>query len=1049
MNRFRCQVKCCLLFFSGLLFLGLAGTVMPVNAGEPKDNTKLEKWLRGMNNEKMLLLGGDSALPDRITDLYDYREQLNNALIKEFARRLEAPKTDPAGAAKVKGKTAAFTKPGASVKVDGKIAIKDLLAPAEVHLEDVTAEAFLGEPFSIGSLKLKFTSGNGPVIYPDQQLFFDAIGERAHFKTFDVTYQRSDNEPTMMVDRIHVLFLIRGPDTCQVSLSSVEGALLDKREIEPIQDDIRHRELLREWWSQFSVIPTSYGREQRELKQSLLDILARRLKLPGPWPSVTQTDDAANESSLEHQFERGIGMLFGIESVTLAMQTQATLNQMGRFEKADQPIPAFRPFESVTIPPVPQGTWIEPIAMHVPAECFYLRTGGLANYRQFRQFLLGWGGSLNDIVSNGAVDHNSRERIEGQLGLSPDNLFAETFDPLIADMALIGFDPMFDEGASVGILFQARQSVELALELANVIKEHRHQARSRVPDSEEKRVTIEGQDVSFLTSSDNRIRSFYAIKGEYHLVTNSQRLVSRFIQASNGTNSLGGLNEYRYARRQTNQISQNRMKQEPLAMLYLSDPFFQNMIGPRFRIELTRRRQAAEELKQYQLALMMAKSERVDATNRDKLIELKFLPSGFGTRPDASYPILERGNLRDSLRGAPGYFTPIADAPPRKATQSEVTAYQQFISEYSAKWRKIDPVTVVFSSDRPDGNGLTRVGLDIVITPYAREHYSTLRDHLAAPNDLRVARLNDDLVSLDTSIRSGQHSHSSHLLYLGLRDDVVPFVLKHGEIELVNGAKGASYAKGNSYAAISPPSTDMLKLLATVFNRVQRKNDQANGAEPQPKASSTSGGGGMSVVGLVITGLIIKNDNVLKDALQHLMPIASSEGWTVASLNRSLREDVLQKIATERVNSSPQVRLRVGSLSNSKVEPYIQAHTYLASRRTSYENARFLNDVSEWLQLPPKDSRDSIETVLGTQLRCPLGGDFQLSSAEGHSYWTGTGWPQASLFTETNTPESWTFSFLDWLRGLELQFNLDQTTLRANINLLGCSRLGNVAFHVI
>ena len=100
--------------------------------------------------------------------------------------------------------------------------------------------------------------------------------------------------------------------------------------------------------------------------------------------------------------------------------------------------------------------------MHVPAECFYLRTGSLANYRQFRQFLLGWGGSLNDIVSNGAVDHQSRERIEGQLGLAPDQIETDVFDQMITDMALIGCDPMFDDGASVGLLFQASKSHELA-----------------------------------------------------------------------------------------------------------------------------------------------------------------------------------------------------------------------------------------------------------------------------------------------------------------------------------------------------------------------------------------------------------------------------------------------------------------------------------------------------------------------------------------------------------------------------------------------------------
>ncbi len=226
----------------------------------------------------------------------------------------------------------------------------------------------------------------------------------------------------------------------------------------------------------------------------------------------------------------------------------------------------------------------------------------MANYHQFRQFLLGWGGSLNDIVSTGGVDHRSRERIEGQLGLAPDQFATDEFDALITDMALIGCDPMFDDGASIGILFQARSDKDLA----SVIKDQRNQARLRVPESEERRVTIDGHDVSFLTSVDHRIRSFYAIDGDFHLVTNSYHLLTRFFQAGSGTGTLGSLNEFRYARDQTNQIGKAN-PQQPLAILYLSDPFFQNLISPHYRIELTRRRQAAQELKQYQLALMVSK----------------------------------------------------------------------------------------------------------------------------------------------------------------------------------------------------------------------------------------------------------------------------------------------------------------------------------------------------------------------------------------------------------------------------------------------------------
>ena len=1033
MNRLRCHANLWFVFFSGFMFFYVASTVASVNGDDPKDKSKyeqLEQQLHGLTNQELRSLAEDATVPAPIRDLHVSPDQLNNALIQELARRLETPKTHTAETSEAKGTATADSSTDEGDEVDDKVSVKKMLdVPDEIKLANVSVESFLGAPFAVGMVELKYEPGQGPIVYPDQPLFLDSTDQRAHYIAFDLSYQQRDNEPTMMVDRIRVLFLLRGSASCQVSLRTVAGSLLEKKDVQPIQDEGRHGEMLRQWWKQFSVIPTSYGREQRELKESLLDMLARRLRLPGPWPRIAKIDDGVNETSLEHQFERGIGMLFGIESVKLAMRTDTALSQSGRLEKADQPVPGRPALQSVAIPQAPPTTWIEPIAMHVPAECFYLRTGSLANYRQFRQFLLGWGGSLDDIVSTETVDHQSRARIEGQLGLSPDQFSNDEFDKLIDDMALIGCDPMFDEGAAVGILFQARNSNDLA----SILKVQRNQTRLRVPESEERRVTVEGHDVSFLTSDDHRVRSFYAIDGDFHLVTNSEHLLARFFEASNGTDSLGSLDEFRYARYQTNQID-SRNEQQPLAMLYLSDPFFRNLISPQYRIELTRRRQAAQELKQCQLAMMIAKAERIDAVTTDQLIKSKLLPSGFGTRPDGSYPIFEKGKFRDSRRGALGYFLPIPDVPPQKATQTEVHSYQQFIGQYSQEWKRIDPVTVVFSRGKSDKDGLQHVGLDIVITPYAPQHYALLSQYLAPASDWRVAPMNDDLVSLDTSIRSGQGSPYSHLLYLGLRDDDVPYVIEDGQIKLVDRSKGSTYAKSNSYAAISPPSTEVLRILAMAFNRVQRQQDRrAIPAErTQPIPPRVGRPAGFSFFNLFMSFAILKSSDVFKYA----SPVTSDNNWMVASTNYSLRQDVISELSQERSFSSPQVRLRVKSLANSKVEPYIQAYTYLASRKASSENAKFLNDVTGWLQLPVAESRESVETVLGACLRCPLGGDFNLSDLDDHSFWAGTQWPETSYFAETKTPRSWKFAFLDWLRGLDLRFDIDQTTLRAHIDML-------------
>lgn len=50
--------------------------------------------------------------------------------------------------------------------------------------------------------------------------------------------------------------------------------------------------------------------------------------------------------------------------------------------------------------------------------------------------------------------------------------------------------------------------------------------------------------------------------------------------------------------------------------------------------------------------------------------------------------------------------------------------------------------------------------------------------------------------------------------------------------------------------------------------------------------------------------------------------------------------------------------------------------------------------------------------------------------------WTGTTWSESSRYEITETPPSWEFPFLHWLQGLDLAFNIDPTTLHAEIGMV-------------
>ncbi len=451
------------------------------------------------------------------------REQLNELLLRELARRWQ----QPAGQVEAESPEEHHEQPKSpSVKpqrqerdaetvAEAPIAdarsIENPAEPAKIIIENALTEAFAGEPMGAGRMELVFAIGHGPIVYPDQSFVLVESDQRAHYAAFDLEYEKTDESTPYRVQRVEVLFLVRGKGPLELSLRTAGRELFNQQIAGTVQDQRNAQRVKEQWWQLFSRLDDAQTADHRQLRVAMLDILARRHGCPIPEPAIRQTVPEQLDG-LEAQFERAIGMLLGIESVKLAMQDDVTLRESTRIEQADRAIPKRPTMRSIPIPSFRKGP-IEAIAMHVPEECFYLRTGSVANYRYFRSFLTGWGGNLNDIVSRGTLDHDVRRKIEFQLAIDSSKEATESIEQAISDIALIGCDPLFYDGAAVGVLLQADDSWALA----DALKKQRVRMRDKFADIDVRRVTVMQHPVSLLSTEDNRVRSFYAIDGQYHL----------------------------------------------------------------------------------------------------------------------------------------------------------------------------------------------------------------------------------------------------------------------------------------------------------------------------------------------------------------------------------------------------------------------------------------------------------------------------------------------------------------------------------------------------
>ncbi len=195
-------------------------------------------------------------------------------------------------------------------------------------------------------------------------------------------------------------------------------------------------------------------------------------------------------------------------------------------------------------PPSALPTSIEPLAAHVPQECFYLRFGNFTNYLWYRDFMRHWQGDLGNMLVVESVDRNISERFQQQISVGETKIARVMGPTVVKDVAIIGMDAYLRDGATMGILFQANNN----LLLGNNLSGQRQDAKSKHADAVEETVQIAGHDVSYIHTPDGRLRSYYALDGDYHLVANSRKLVERFYQAGAGDHPLAATSDFQDCR---------------------------------------------------------------------------------------------------------------------------------------------------------------------------------------------------------------------------------------------------------------------------------------------------------------------------------------------------------------------------------------------------------------------------------------------------------------------------------------------------------------------
>lgn len=784
----------------------------------------------------------------------------------------------------------------------------------------------------------------------------------------DLVRDLSEEDRPVTVAR-EVTFLFRGDEPLRVRLSQPD--LAGRTELllrpAPAPAGSTHQQILLQWWNGYTqalMRQMDQGDYPPIIESYLIALLSGRLDLP--LPEAFLTADPTEEASMLSTLK----LIAGTEAIRTSILRRAAAGVDGAASVSDLPVPAGPQWQPVVSEPPGVDVPREPTASRVPPECFYLRFGSFENYIWFRNLSEEYGGDIGRMVTLRGIENAAARRMESQLNLKTTELSRVLGASVIEDQAIIGRDLFLNDGASLGVLFRAKNTFLLRTSL-----ESERSALVRTdPTVKLSRLTIDGSEVTLLATPDNRVRSFMAVDGEYVFVTNSRTLVRRFLEVGRSGQSLASTPEFQLARQLV------PLERQDTVFAYFSPQMLRGLVGPDYLIELRRRLQSDTDIALLRLARLASAAEAQPLWEIDDLIDAGFLPLGFGRRGDGSGVIAAGDDILDSLRGRSGTFLPIADVEIKAVTAEEDQWYRRIAEYHNSQWQQMDPIVVgLRRSNLPEAPGIDRLEVHAEVAPWSPEKYGSLAKQLGPPTRVRIDFAPDDIVAAQAHVVSDQLRGSipPHHLFAAIKDTVPPTpeqfdgILKsYGALRSLPGYIGAWPLPGLldrlplGLGRGQPVGPGMTRLVGGLY-RFQ--------------------GGGFSIV------------SFQPDVIQASLPF----------------------IAADEADDLAQIRVQVGNLVGSRLQSWANEQLFQRTAAASRAGADLLGLLTRQLKVDRQDAPRVARELLGGELQDPLGGRYMLAanplSLEGSQHWVSTSWSQGEV--PAVPPAGYLAPILSWFRG--------------------------------
>ncbi len=853
-------------------------------------------------------------------------------------------------------------------------------APLDMIIQNqpliLRTEAYAGQPYGVGRVTFRLRQGDemiervGATLLTDREnrVFYPMVS-RSALRTFIENVTGSQGgQPD---DAQTVWFLFKGNQPLNLTLqgSGSVSFQVPVKNVRPKQFDRQEVQ----WWQTLNRVINAQMEASDYppmIEIYLMAMLGRRMGM-----SVS-TPKPRNKDPMLQTFE----LMFDVESLRSDTIRDWMLNGVA-VALADQEIPNPIQWTPLTVENLPQDINIEPIAKCVPEECFYLRFGTWQNQLWLQRLLEEFGGDLSRMIQVRGFKYRIQSKFLDQLAIQStewDRLFGGN---LIDDVAVIGSDTYFDNGSAVGVLLHARATESLRNNLKN--KRAKFAEANKNLGATIRLIEFGDDTIEFLSTPDNRYRSFYAVSGDCHLVTTSLVIAQRFLESGRGIGSLADSEEYRFARYNM------PLELDHTVFVYVSTRFLQQLLTPQYQIELRRRNRIVTSIMLLEMARMAANNEQSRDQSVEGLVREGYLPDGFGQRADGGGFQTVGDHWVDSVRGRRGFFKPIPDVSIGSVTAEEVRWFQDRAAFFAQSIRTLDPMFIAIK--RYDhGKNVERVAFDARLAPFGEQKYGWLMNMLGPPLEHEIAAMPTDIIRLQVSVRGGNVGSNvpPHNIFAAVQDQLDPKVdLRPSSVVRV--LETLREAPGYLGAWPNPGYTDWMPAL---------------GREPDPM--------GFTYSRFLNLWRLQWKDN-------------SGEEFSVLAFDQNRLEALKPHLKVVPSERPAQVRLIVGDLANSRLSNWANAVNYRRSWQTSVANVRLLNLLTQQFRVPVDATRAIAERMLDVELVCSLTGTYELAVLpSGRLLWYSTAWPS---FSRPQLPKDHAAPFLQWFRGLEVEVTKAET----------------------